>query len=71
MTDPIADLAQGSVYLYSVLIAFLIGWAVPRGNRLRVIQLWVLRKLHNFFAYEDEKIVEAIEKTKSKIRKAK
>lgn len=67
--DPIEQLVQLLVSFYAVIIAYLAGWFTPRGRALRVAQLWTLRKIHNFLAWEDEKVVEAIKSTKAKIRK--
>ena len=67
--DPIETLVNFIVHGYAVIIAFFIGWTIPRGNNLRMAQLWVLRKIHNFLAWEDEKVVDAIKNTKKKIRK--
>jgi hypothetical protein len=65
--DPIEQLVNLLVSFYAVIIAYIAGWATPRGNTLRMTQLWVLRKIHNFLAWEDEKVVGAIENTKKKI----
>jgi len=67
--DPIEQLVQILVSFYTIIVAYLAGWFTPRGQALRTAQLWVLRKIHNFLAWEDEKIVEHIENTKEKIRK--
>ena len=67
--DPIEQLVNLMVSFYAIIIAYLLGWATPRGNSLRFAQLWVLRKIHNFLAWEDEKVVDAIESTKKKIAK--
>jgi hypothetical protein len=67
--DPIEQLVNLLVSFYAVIIAYIAGWATPRGNTLRMSQLWVLRKIHNFLAWEDEKVVGAIESTKKKITK--
>ena len=67
--DPVETLVNFIVHGYAVIIAFFIGWTIPRGNNLRMAQLWVLRKVHNFLAWEDEKVVDAIESTKKKITK--
>jgi len=69
--DPIEQLVNILVSGYALIVAYLFGWATPRGNALRMTQLWILRKIHNFLAWEDEKVVEAIETTKDKIRKQK
>ena len=67
--DPIEQLVNLMVSFYAIIIAYLLGWATPRGNTLRLAQLWALRKIHNFLAWEDEKVVGAIESTKKKIAK--
>jgi hypothetical protein len=67
--DPVEQLVNLLVSFYAVIIAYIAGWATPRGNTLRMTQLWVLRKIHNFLAWEDEKVVGAIESTKKKITK--
>ena len=66
--DPIEVLVQMLVQGYAVIVAFMVGWALPRGNNLRMLQLWVLRKVHNFLAWEDERVVDKINKTKTAIK---
>jgi len=66
--DPIEQLVQILVGGYAVIVAYVAGWFTPRGQALRTAQLWILRRIHNFLAWEDEKIVERIEDTKAKIR---
>jgi hypothetical protein len=68
--DPIEQISNLLVAFYAVIIAYIAGWFTPRGVVLRTAQLWVLRKIHNFLAWEDEKIVDAIENAKTKIRKS-
>ena len=67
MEDPIQTLAQTLIHGYAVIIAFMVGWALPRGNALRMLQLGILKRIHNFLAYEDEIVVSKMEKTKRKI----
>tara|TARA_A100001388_G_C28360344_1_gene307577 strand:+ start:92 stop:322 length:231 start_codon:yes stop_codon:yes gene_type:complete len=67
MDDPIQVLVQTIIHGYAVIIAFMAGWALPRGNALRMLQLGILKKIHNFLAYEDEIVVQKMEKTKRKI----
>lgn len=67
--DPIEQLVQALVSFYAIIVAYLAGWFTPRGQALRTAQLWVLRKIHNFLAWEDERIVERIERTKQKLKK--
>lgn len=69
--DPIEILVNTIIHGYAVVVAFIIGWSLPRGNNMRMVQLWILRKVHNFLAREDEKIVEKIEEKKKQIRKTK
>jgi len=66
--DPIEVLVQTLVQGYAVIVAFMVGWALPRGNNLRMMQLWILRKVHNFLAWEDERVVDKINKTKTAIK---
>jgi len=66
--DPIETLVQMLVQGYAVIVAFMVGWAIPRGNNLRMLQLYVLRKVHNFLAWEDERIVDRIKRTKKAIK---
>lgn len=66
--DPIEVLVQMLVQGYAVIVAFMVGWALPRGNNLRMLQLYVLRKIHNFLAWEDERVVDKINKTKTAIK---
>ena len=68
--DPIEQFVNFVVHGYAVIIAFFIGWALPRGNNLRMLQLWLLRKTHNFLAREDERIQDKIEQKKAQIKKA-
>ena len=68
MEDPIQQLVQVLVSFYAIIIAYAAGWATPRGKTLRKTQLWVLRKIHNFLAWEDERIVDRIERTKQKLK---
>lgn len=68
--DPVETLVNFVVHGYAIIVAFFIGWALPRGNNMRMVQLWILRKAHNFLAREDEKIVDKIEAKKKQIRKA-
>jgi len=67
--DPIELLVNLIVQGYAVILAFMAGWALPRGNNLRMIQLWLLRKVHNFLAQEDERIQDKIEQKKAQIKK--
>jgi len=67
--DPIEQLVNLVVSFYAIIIAYVVGWATPRGNTLRKAQLWALRKVHNFLAWEDERVVEKIEETKKRIVK--
>ena len=67
--DPFELLVQTLIQGYAVIIAFMVGWTLPRGNTVRTMQLWVLRKIHNFLAWEDERIVSKIEKAESAIKK--
>jgi hypothetical protein len=69
--DPIEQLVNLLVSFYAIIIAYAAGWATPRGNTLRKAQLWVLRKVHNFLAWEDERVVEKIEQTKTAIKSKK
>ena len=66
--DPIETLTNIIVHGYAVIVAFLIGWTLPRGKSLRMVQLKVLRTIHNFLAYEDEIIQDQIKKTKQSIK---
>lgn len=67
MEDPIQALVQTIIHGYAVIIAFMAGWALPRGNALRMLQLGILKKIHNFLAYEDEIVVQKMDETKRKI----
>tara|TARA_B100000925_G_scaffold87389_1_gene62878 strand:- start:1659 stop:1889 length:231 start_codon:yes stop_codon:yes gene_type:complete len=67
MEDPIQVLVQTIIHGYAVIIAFMAGWALPRGNALRMLQLGILKKIHNFLAYEDEIVVQKMDETKRKI----
>tara|TARA_B100001287_G_C22568444_1_gene475029 strand:- start:358 stop:513 length:156 start_codon:yes stop_codon:yes gene_type:complete len=48
MEDPIQILAQTLIHGYAVIIAFMVGWALPRGNALRMLQLGILKRLQKF-----------------------
>ena len=69
--DPIEQIVNLIVSFYAIIVAYIVGWATPRGNNLRMAQLWVLRKIHNFLAWEDEHVVDKIEKTKTAIKNTK
>ena len=62
--DPFEVLVNLIVQGYAVIVAFMAGWVIPRGNNLRKVQLGFLRKIHNFLAREDERIVDRINKLK-------
>lgn len=66
--DPVETLVNFIVHGYAIIIAFLIGWTLPRGKVLRMIQLKVLRRVHDFLAWEEERIEAQIKKTKQSIR---
>lgn len=67
--DPIETFAQYLVEGYAIIVAFFIGWIIPRGNALRKIQLYFFTKLHDFFAFEEERLQKRVDATKAKIRK--
>lgn len=67
--DPIETFVHFVISGYALIIAYLVGWATPRGNTLRKAQLWLLRKVHNFLAREDERIQDKIKETKKRIVK--
>lgn len=67
--DPVETLAQFVVHGYGVIIAFVIGWILPRGNTLRKMQLYIFTKLHDYFAFEEERLQKRVTDTKAKLRK--
>ena len=67
--DPIQTVANLIVEGYVVIVAFILGWIIPRGNNLRRVQLFLLSKLHDFFAFEEERLQKKVNATKAKIRK--
>lgn len=69
--DPIEQFVNFIVHGYAVILAFFIGWVLPRGNNLRMLQLWLLRRVHNFLAREDERIQDKIEEKRQQIKRSK
>jgi len=67
--DPIQTVANLIVEGYVVIVAFILGWIIPRGNSLRKVQLFLLSKVHDFFAFEEERLQKRVNATKAKIRK--
>ena len=57
------------VSAYAVVVAALIGWMMPRGRHLKLLQLKTLRALHNFFADEEEYIIHKVERIKNAANK--
>lgn len=57
------------VTLCFALAGFIVGWLMPRGRRLKALQLRTLKRLHNFFADEEEYIQHKAEKIKRVSRK--
>ena len=53
------------VSAYAVLAAGVFGWMMPRGRHLKLIQLKILRALHNFFADEEEYIAHKVERIRN------
>ena len=57
------------VTLCFALSGFIVGWLMPRGKRLKALQLRTLKRLHNFFAEEEEYIQHKAERIKRVSRK--
>ena len=57
------------VTLCFALSGFIVGWLMPRGKRLKALQLRTLKRLHNFFADEEEYIQHKAERIKRVSRK--
>ena len=58
------DLPDYVVVFYFAVVAFIIGWAMPRGKYLKAIQLRFFKTLHNFFADEEEYIQNKVERVR-------
>jgi uncharacterized ion transporter superfamily protein YfcC len=58
------DLPDYVVVFYFAVVAFIIGWAMPRGKYLKAIQLRFFKALHNFFADEEEYIQNKVERVR-------
>ena len=57
------------VSAYVVLAAAFIGWMLPRGRHLKLLQMKFLRALHNFFADEEEYIAHKVERIRNATNK--
>ena len=55
--------------LYALIAGFTVGWLLPRGKRLKALQLRTLKRLHNFFADEEEYIQHKAERIKRSIKR--
>ncbi len=58
------ELPDYIVVFYFAVLAFIVGWAMPRGKYLKAIQLRFLKALHNFFADEGEYIQNKVERVR-------
>jgi len=58
------DLPDYIVVFYFSVLAFIIGWAMPRGKYLKAVQLRFFKALHNFFADEGEYIQNKVERVR-------
>lgn len=65
------ELPDYVVVFYFAVLAFIIGWAMPRGKYLKAIQLRFLKALHNFFADEGEYIQNKVERVRKITRRKK
>ena len=45
---------EGMIAVYGMILAFMAGWLMPRGNFIRSSQLW----LNNWLAHDKEKLKE-------------
>jgi hypothetical protein len=57
------------VSVYIVMAALVVGWMMPRGRHLKLVQLKALRALHNFFADEEEYIAHKVERIRNATNK--
>ena len=57
------------VSIYIVMVALVVGWMMPRGRHLKLVQLKILRALHNFFADEEEYIAHKVERIRNATNK--
>lgn len=57
------------VSAYVVIVAGFAGWMMPRGRALKLLQMKILRALHNFFADEEEYIAHKVERIRNATNK--
>ena len=57
------------VSIYIAMVALVVGWMMPRGRHLKLVQLKILRALHNFFADEEEYIAHKVERIRNATNK--
>ena len=58
------ELPDYIVVFYFAVLAFIVGWAMPRGKYLKAIQLHFLNILFNFFADEGEYIQSKVKRVR-------
>jgi hypothetical protein len=63
------NLAPILVTVYASVVAFIAGWAMPRGKYLKAIQLRLIKGVHNFFADEEEYIAHKAQKIKKAVKR--
>ena len=58
------ELPDYIIVFYFAVVAFIVGWAMPRGRYLKALQLRFLKAIHNFFADEEEYITSKVERVR-------
>mgnify|MGYP001176053937 FL=1 len=67
--DISSNFAPLLIMFYAASFGIFVGWLLPRGRRLKALQLRFLKGLHNFFADEEEYIHHKVEKIRKVTRK--
>ena len=49
---------EGMIAVYGMILSFMAGWLMPRGNFIRKFQLLLTKRIYNWLAHEKEKIKE-------------
>ncbi len=63
------EIAPLLVAVYAALAGFVFGWAMPRGQFLKAVQLRFFKGLHNFFADEEEYIAHKVQRIRKATKK--
>ena len=53
-----ATVVEGMIAVYGMILSFMAGWLMPRGNFIRKFKLWFTKRIYNWLAHEKEKIKE-------------